>query len=339
MRNAIRPPARRAEQLLRCYPKDWRSRYGEEFLELLEAEIRERPRSWRRNVDVAWSGLIARLSNAGLTGHTPKPSVQVRASLISAGCAFAVFLAFGVAMWAQLTIGWQWSEPDTGPTYAAMILMSVAVALFCILAVLAVVPIAWRVIDGVFRSHSAKLARPAALFMVGSAFLIIGSRHFGNGWPGTGGHPWADRGLVPGGVGAFAWASTLWVSSYWAHPHMLLEFPVAELAWMASSPIAIFCALVGAAKTVRRLDLPSRTLLYEIRLARVAAFGMITLLVGSISWTAEGDPGPGNLFHTGGVDVAAIAAMGLTLAVAHIAIRRARRGGLALAEVGRPVVR
>jgi hypothetical protein len=325
--------------LLRWYPKDWRSRYGDEFLELLDAEIRELPRSWRRDLDVARSGLIARLTRAGLTGHAPNPSVQARSGLVSAGCAFAGFLAFGTAMWAQLTIGWQWSEPDTGSTYAAMILMSVGVAVLCILAVLAVVPIAWRVVDGVLKGHSAALARPAALFVVGSVFLIVGSRHFGNGWPGTGGHPWSDRGLVPGGVGAFAWASTLWVSSYWVHPGVLLSFPVAELAWMASSPIAIICAIVGAARTVRRLDLSSRVLLYEIRLARVAALGMLTLLAGSISWTADNDPGPGNLFHTGGIDVAAIVAMGSTLAVAHVAVRRAHLCSLAVAEDAGPVVR
>lgn len=255
---------------------------------------------------------------------------------MSAGCAFAAFLALGITMWAQLTIGWQWSEPDTRSTYAAMILMSFAVALLCILAVFAVAPIAWRAIHGVAKCHSAALARPVALFMVGSVLVIVGSRHFGNGWPGTGGHPWADRGLVPGGVGAFAWASTLWVSSYWVHPHTLASFPVAELAWMASSPLAILCAVVGGAKTVRRLELSSRVLLYEIRLARVAALGMLTLLVGSISWTTGNDPGPGNLFHTGGIDVVAIVAMGLTLAVAHTAVQNARHSGLALREVSRP---
>src|SRR5206468_3017335 len=59
--------------------------------------------------------------------------------------------------------------------------------------------------------------------------------HFGNGWPGTGGHPWARTGLVPGGVAAFCWACTLSVSSFWAHPGALAAFPAAELTWMALS--------------------------------------------------------------------------------------------------------
>jgi hypothetical protein len=234
-------------------------------------------------------------------------------------------------MWSQLTIGWQWSAPDAGATYAAMILMSVAVLLFCILAVLAAAPIVWRVFKEAISGRSQGLVCPSLLFLAGTAFLVVGSRHFGNGWPGTGGHPWPDRCLVPGGVAAFAWASTLSVSSYWAHPHMLLLFPTAELIWMAVSPIAIVCVVVGATKTIRRVDLSKRALHYEIGLARIAGFGMIVLLVGSMSWTIDGGAGPHNLFRSGGIDIAALVVMGLALGIAHLAVQRAR-GGLALAK-------
>jgi hypothetical protein len=55
-----------AARLLRWYPKGWRSRYGEEFTELLISDISERPGSWARTADVARGGIVARL--AGLTG-------------------------------------------------------------------------------------------------------------------------------------------------------------------------------------------------------------------------------------------------------------------------------
>ncbi|MGZ4433306.1 MAG: hypothetical protein ACXVW7_06715 [Trebonia sp.] len=42
------PEAGRARWLLLSYPKTWRERYGDEFAELLAADIEERPRSWRR---------------------------------------------------------------------------------------------------------------------------------------------------------------------------------------------------------------------------------------------------------------------------------------------------
>ena len=51
---------RRAARLLRLYPRAWRLRYGEEFTQLLIADIVDRPRSWRRTVDVARRGLAVR---------------------------------------------------------------------------------------------------------------------------------------------------------------------------------------------------------------------------------------------------------------------------------------
>ncbi len=223
--------ARRAARLLRWYPSDWRSRYGDEFAELLIADISERPDSWRRHADVAISGVLARLIPTGLTGHAIDPAEQVRASLASLGYLLGVFLSLGIALWAQLTIGWQWSKPDTAAISVAMILMSGAVLLLCGLALLAAIPIACAVILRFVRRQPDGLILPALFFVAGSAVLVIGGRHFGNGWPGTGGHPWSHPGLVPGGVAAFTWASTLWVSSCWAHPGSLALFPAAELAW------------------------------------------------------------------------------------------------------------
>ncbi len=173
---------------------------------------------------------------------------------------------------------------------------------------------------------------PALFFAAGTAVLVIGGRHFGNGWPGTGGHPWAHQGLVPGGVAAFTWASTLWVSSYWAHPGSLALFPAAELAWMVVSPVAIAVLLTGAAKTIRRAGLSSRALRYEASLARAAAFGMFAFLLGACTWVVSGGPGPRNLFHAGAIDMAAIIVMAAALAVAYRAIQRARYGGVALLD-------
>ena len=88
--------------------------------------------------------------------------------------------------------------------------------------------------SGVLRPPYPGLIGPAALVLTCAVIMFVGGRHFGNGWPGTGGH---RPGLVPGGIAAFSWASTLSVSSYWAHPGALAGFPAAELAWMAASPL------------------------------------------------------------------------------------------------------
>jgi len=317
--------ARRAALLLRWYPRAWRSRYGEEFTELLIADIGERPRSRSRTADVIRSGIAARLADAGLCGDAPQAAARVRASLASLACCAAVFLGFGGAMWSQLVIGWQWSEPDTAGVTVATFVMSGAMLAFAVLALLAALPVAWSVVSRLARGRPPGLLGPSLLVLAGLAIVVAGGRHFGNGWPGTGGHPWAGRGLVPGGVAAFSWASTLSVSSFWAHPAALAAFPAAELAWMALSPLAVAGVVAGAATVIRRTELSPGLLDFEIRLGGAACVTMAVFLGGCCAWIADRAPGPGNLFHAGAIDLAGVAVMIAILAVARQAARQAAR--------------
>ena len=333
-------PAQRAARLLRWYPKAWRSRYGEEFTELLISDIAERPRARSRTADVIRGGIVARLSDAGLCGCAPGTASQVRASLASLACCTAVFLGFGGAMWSQLTIGWQWSAPDTAAAVATF-LMSAAMLVFAVLALLAVLPVAWTVVARrlvvarpvVAQTEVARpacgrrrgLLGPSVLFLAGLVIMVAGARHFGNGWPGTGGDSWARHGLVPAGVAAFSWASTLSVSSFWAHPATLAEFPAAELAWMAVSPLALACVVTGVATAVRRVELGPAVLRAETRLAVAACVAMAVFLAGACAWIADRTPRPGTLFHAGAIDVAGLVVMTLALAVGQQAARQARR--------------
>jgi hypothetical protein len=135
---------------------------------------------------------------------------------------------------------------------------------------------------------------------------------------------------VPGGLAAFAWASTLSVSSYWAHPAALAAFPTTEIAWMAASPIAAVCLAVGVVKIVRRLELSSRLLRYEARLGSAAALTTIAFLGGTAAWVVDGGPGPKNLFHAGLIDVAGLVLMAAASLIAFRVVSRARRLGVAL---------
>ena len=287
------PDAQRAGRLLRWYPKAWRSRYGEEFTELLISDIGERPRSRSRTADVIRGGIVARLADAGLSGSAPGATAQVRASLASLACCAAVFLGFGGAMWSQLTIGWQWSEPDTVGTIATLV-MSGAMLVFAVLALLATLPVAWGVASRVARRQPRGLLGPSLLFLAGLA--------------------------------AFSWASTLSVSSFWAHPAALAAFPPAELAWMALSPLAVACVVAGAATAVRRTELSPGVLDFEARVGAAACITMAVFLGGCCAWIAGRAPGPGNLFHPGVIDVAGVAVMTVALAVARQAARQARTG-------------
>jgi hypothetical protein len=202
--------------------------------------------------------------------------------------------------------------------------------LFVAVGVLATVPLGWTVVALVARRRAAGLVRPSMLLLMGGTFLVVGARHFGNGWPGTGGHHWAHQGLVPGGAAAFSWASTLSISSYWAHPGVLLSFPAAEVGWMVISPLAMMSTVVGATKLVRRREVSPRVLRYEARLGSVAGYAMAGFLVGSCCWIVDGGPGPRNLFHAGAIDVAGLVLMTGASLVGYRALRRARSGRLHL---------
>jgi hypothetical protein len=323
------PPgsARRAQRMLRWYPASWRARYGAEFTELLIADFAERPRDRRRSGDVARSGLLARLSAAGLTVHPLDPSTAARAGLATLACACAVFVTFAAAMWAQLAIGWQWAPPATRATRVAMVVMSGAMLLLAVLAALAAIPAGWAAVRASRDGQGRALRGPALLTGLGVAILAAGGRHFGNGWPGTGGHWWPHQGLVPGGVAAFGWASTLSVTSYWAHPAELAAFPASELAWMVVSPLAMGCLVTGTVQLVRRIELSARAICFESWVGSAAGLAMAAFLAGALCWLTEGGSGPRGLFHAGVIDATGLAVMALALATAWQAGRLARRPG------------
>ena len=323
---------KRAARLLRWYPHEWRERYGEEFVEFLVADLEEQPRSMGRTVDVARSGLLARLATSGFAGRSLDPAEQRRRSLAAFGCAVSLFLTAALAIWAQLTIGWQWSAPDTVATVLGMVLMTVGVVAVAVACFCCAVPVVSSALRTLVLGRPWTIVRPLGLLGVGLAVLIVGTHHFANGWPGTGGHPWSHQGFVPGGVAAYAWASTLFVTSYWLHPAALGHFPGLEVAWMVASPLALGAVVVAAAKIVRRVDLSERILRFERGMGFVVAGAMTLFFAGAALWVVDGGPGPRNLFHIGFIDVLELAVMGLSLVLAGRAVERTGDGAPGLAR-------
>jgi hypothetical protein len=323
---------RRAARLVCWYPASWRARYGDEFSELLVADMVERPRSWRRNLDAARCGIGSRMADAGLARSSVAPYEQTRAGLATLACATGAFLAFAVAMWSQLGIGWQWSKPDTAGTAAAVLAMTGAMVLFGALAAAAALPLVWSVVRQFLARRGAPLRWPSAMFLAGGLLLVVGGRHFENGWPGTGGHAWAHQGLVPGGVFAFAWAATLSVTSYWAHPGALSTFPFSELVWMLLSPVALAFLVVATAKTMRRLELSTRVVHHVSRLAVGACLAMVVFVGGACAWIVDGGPGPRRLFHVGAIDLVGLAVMAGATLVAYRSVRCARSSSAVVAS-------
>jgi hypothetical protein len=309
-------PDRRARLLLRCYPRWWRDRYGDEFAELLTDDMAERPHSWRRVADVVRAALAARAAGSGLVGCAlPRPR-RAGACLSSLAVAVMGTLVLTAALWSQLATTARWSTPRPAVAGAATVIGWCAVALVAATAA-AAVPLL-----GAARAQwrRAALRRPALVALAGGAVLVAWAHHFANGWPGTGGH----GGPGPGGVAAFAWAATLWVTSYWAHPGALAAFPATEVAWMAASPLALAALVGGSAAGLRRLELSPRVLAWEARLARALCVVLAALVGACAVWVAGRGSIDGNS-PVGAIDVAAALLLLLALAVALRATGRVAR--------------
>jgi hypothetical protein len=205
-----------------------------------------------------------------------------------------------------------------------MKIMSGSLLALVVLAVIGAVPLAWAVSRVLFARGGGRLVGPILLFSLGAAVLLIGSLHFAHGWPGTGGRPWADKTLVPGGLASFAWAATLSITSYWAHPDRLGAFPTAEIGWMALAPVAIVAMAVGAINSVRRVALSPRMIRHEARVGRAATIAMLVFLTGGITRVVTGDTGPRRLFAFGAIDVLDVAVMSLAVIAALGIDRRLR---------------
>ncbi len=315
--------AARALRLLRWYPRGWRARYGDEFAELLIAEFAEHGPSRRRALNVAATGLRARLAGAGLAGHPLDPAAAARAGLATlASCVAAAGLAGGV-MWAQLAIGLQWSVPGDDQLTQAMDLMSAALLVLAVLAVLAAAPVAWSAVAAAAGGRGRRLRWPAALVGTGALVLVAGGRHFANGWPGTGGHLLVHQGLVPGGVAAFGWAATMWITSYWAHPAALAVFPPVQLAWMVLCPAATGCLVTGTVQVLRRVELSPRAFRCEIWVAHLAWAALACFLGGALCWLFAADGGSAPLFRVGAIDRAGLVVLALAVVAVAAAARRA----------------
>jgi hypothetical protein len=340
----------RAARLVRWYPRQWRERYGDEFTELLVSDIAERPDSLARALDVARGGLLARLAGAGLAGFAPagRPgdagtlsmarARHAAASLGTLGAASAVFLVVGAAQWSQLVIGWVWAarlrqqQPGSAPQLLAAdrnatLGASAAILALLALAVLAALPVLATVAARLAAPESpgqrGRVARPAVTLAVALAALVIGARSVENNWIGTGGL----HSPVPGGVAAFIWAVTLFVSAYWAHPGMLATFPDAERAWMALSPLVLAIAVASAVTLVRRAGLSPRLARFEARLGLAGCVIMTAFLALCAAWLTSDGPLAGRpaLFHAGWVNVASVAILAETLLAALQASRTAAR--------------
>jgi hypothetical protein len=309
----------RAQRLLRCYPARWRQRYGEEFAEMLVAQIEDEPRSWRRTADVVRGGINARLSLAGLSGG---PIYEPRLALATTGAAITGFTALGISLWSQLVIG---AHNSTTPPAAGagMVVLTLALCYLAVLAVLAAMPIVGATVQSMARRERRGLFLPVTMILASGVALVAGGRHLATHW-----HVLVDSGSgavpIPDSAASFGWAETFTISTFWAHPRLLLAMPLTRLGWMVLSPLALVAGLVAVSMLLRRLDLSASVLRYEARLAKAAIVGMIPMLSAAAWWVFTSQHNADAGLRAGSLDVLLIAVMAAAVTIALLTTSRVR---------------
>lgn len=210
---------RLAAALLRAYPPAWRTRYGEEFHQLLLDELDDRRSSLGWWLNLVTHGVLARLTEWGIAGDVERDR-RITVAMRITGLAVVLGGACGAAMWAQLAVGWQWSAPASSSTRTGIELITAGLAGLALSGgSLAAGSLMVAVRRGRFRQRDARIA--LAMFCGCAVVLALGAGWIGLSWPGTGGHYWTERGLAPAWLGRRMWALTLSLSTYWAHPDQL----------------------------------------------------------------------------------------------------------------------
>lgn len=199
-----------ADRLLRWYPRSWRDRYGEEFAALLCDQIAEQPRSWRRDADVRWHGVKARLSAVGL-GHSPLRDRNAMRTVEAV--TLACFLGCLVSLWSQILRGSS-SAPYAHPAVAAMrVVLAATFLVIGLWAFSGVTTLARRVMRARDDGHGSTLVPALLMVGIGSALFAAGITAV---WSRL---HWA---VTPTSVSTVAAES---ISTFWLHPHLLGQVP------------------------------------------------------------------------------------------------------------------
>lgn len=300
---------RRAQRLLRCYPRVWRERYGDELTALLIDDLADRPRSLRRDLDVVRAGLCARLAACGLA----RGPVQNRSAATAVAAAAAVgFVASALSIWTQLADGWLTAPPDTAAVTVSLVALSTWLGGLLVLTAALGMKIAVAVVRALRSGRAALVVRPLLVLAASAGVLITGVRLMAPSWPGA---RVVHRDGALAHAARIGWAATDAISTFWLHPNRLLTLPAGELAWMVLCPTAVMMFGWSLVRLVRVAGLRSARM--SRHASPVAAFAALPCFVAAAAWVVGSQHAANLDYRAGNLDLVLIALMAAAARVVH----------------------
>jgi hypothetical protein len=262
--------ARRGSLWLRCYPRAWRARYGEELEALLVQTSGGGRLTWRVRRDLVRAGAGERLRSCGLAGEDVPPGTHAKAGALLVLCAWGLFVLAGATV-QRFSEHWQSFTPVSGRALPS--------GAFDVLLVAALVG--------------------SGLVLSGGACVLPRLLGFlrGGGW-GEIRRP-VIRAVL---VSLLATGATVGLA-LWAHRLDALQRnghdPLYGLAFAAGGLLVAACLAAWTAAlvaTARRIELPARLLKVEVGIAVAVSLTMLAMTVATaIWWAALASRAPGAL--------------------------------------------
>lgn len=293
--------ARRAIRLLRWYPRSWRDRCGEEFVDHLEQEFADRPVDLRRSLNVAYKGLVARLGDVGLSSSYAELGGQTRAALGTSLAFIALMVVIMLDMWSRAMLAWSGRRYHPIPVSATTGVLTAAMGLLVLILAIVVLAVAVLVARQILRGRARNLVGPSILAVASGGFLLYEGRilprllapyiHHTHGLHGM---SLSQPGTVITNLAQVIWELTQrWVAPWGQGPigQSTIQTTVDDCI-----PLAMLIFGIALALLIRRVEFPQ--VIERFVFSTVALLGALTgaFFVAYIAWSAVGGPSDNEYF-------------------------------------------
>ncbi len=286
--------ARRAERLLRWYPEEWRERYGEEFADHLEQEFADRSVDFRRTLNIAYKGLVARVGDVGLSNKSVSAEGQTRAAVGTSFVLMAFVAVLALNFWSRAMGLWSSRKYHPIPVSATTGILTVVTGLMLIVLVAIVLTVVVSAARQFRHGRAQRLVGPSILAAASGAFLLYSVRwvptelyRYAHGYHGRSGIGWSQPGPAIAALGQTAWDTTQQWVALWSEPS---GNPTSYIVVSDLVPIALLLFGIAIASLVRRVELPH--FVERFAAATVTLLGTFAglFLVTYVIWLEAGGP-------------------------------------------------
>jgi hypothetical protein len=319
--------ARRATRLLRWYPIAWRERYGEEFADHLEQEFSDRHVDFKRSINVAYKGLVARAGDFGLANTSLSSGGQTRSALGTSFVLMALMAVLALNFWSWAMLMWSARTYHPIPVDATTGILTVTTGLLLMVLGVMVLIVLVSAVRQIVRRRGRRIVTPL-VFAVGSgAFLYYSVRWLPSmlarySHMFQGGYRWTHPGPAAYGLAVIAHQMTQpWISMW--NPGILGE-PTSQAVMNDLAPLAVLVFAVAMAFLVRRVELPR--IGQRLGSVSVVLLGILSgvILLTLVAWFTTGGPIYATFGETGN-----IAGVAYLIVIAVVTVLVARSGFLA----------